>query len=169
MSSNNNNNNGKQVLKLRGFTSYGFQDKSRDTFSAVDVWDLEVEVIPKDKRFRNYVIFDYKDERVPAVGVNGQVIGIKKDQHYLDTELLFLPVRLIGKRFHNVPESEIDMLRDESKEEGVIWLDSIPGLAPVRELLEKANPRMEQATHIFVEDNEKTLNPKLMAIHALKT
>lgn len=69
-----------------------YQDKSRDTFSAVDIWELEIEVIPKDKRFRNYVIFDYKNELVHALGSRGQVIGLAKDQYYLDTEFVFLPV-----------------------------------------------------------------------------
>lgn len=47
------------------------------------------------------------------------------------------------------------MLRDETREEeNTLWQDAIPGLTSTRELLEKANPRMGQATHIFVEDKE---------------
>lgn len=154
-----------------GYTPYAFSDKSRDTFSAIDVWTLELEVIPKDTKLRNYLLFDYGDARktkeeslIPALGSRGQVIGLRKNQDFLDTELLFVPVRLLGRRFYRVPESEIDLLRDETHEsEDSFWQGEIKPDTPVRALMDRANPRLEEASHPVLVDEELTAKSEVNA------
>lgn len=147
------------IITLRGFTSYGYRDRSRDVLNAVDIWDLQLRIIIKDKAWRNHILFDYKQDRIPVLGSNGQSMLVNKDtHHYYDNQLLYLPIRLTGKRYHHVPESELEIFEEESKEEGVYWFGQIKGETPTSELLAKANPLMMQATHFFEEDHE--LNAK---------
>src|ERR687894_87239 len=128
----------KEIIKFQGFTPHGYRDRSHDVLKSADIWDLEVKVIPKNKKFLEFIMYDYKKDYVPALsGANdNHTIGLRKEQRYLDSEVLYLPFRLTGKRYHTIPETELDLLRDEStKEEGVLWEGAIPGLAPTHELM----------------------------------
>lgn len=149
-----------EVIRIRGFTPHGYRDRSRDTLKSVDLWDLDIRVIPKNKRLMEYIMYDYKKDLVPALSGSdddNHTIGIQKDQRYYDSEVLYLPFRLRGTRFHNVPESELDIYRDESKEEGgILWVGAISAIAPVRELMEKTHPLLMQASHVILEDHEAT-------------
>lgn len=147
------------LIKLRGYTSHGFKDRARDVLASVSIWDLELRIIPKDKTFRNHILYDYKDDRIPILGSNNQVMMISKDTHaYYDVELLYLPLRLSGKFFRNIPESELSIYEEESREEGVYWQGEIPGETPTSEILRRVSPFMLEACHIFEEDAE--LNEK---------
>ena len=149
------------VVRLRAFSQNGYKDRSRDVLTSVDIYDLELQIIPKDKKLRNHLLYDYHDNVVPFLGSDNQVLLIPKDEThmYFDVELLYLPLRMTGKRYHHIPESELALFEEESKQEGVFWLGEImPNDSPIRAMLEKVSPNMEASTHLFIEDSE--LNEK---------
>ena len=141
-------------IRLRAFSSHGYRDRSRDVLSAVDIWDLELKILIKDKEWRDSILSSYPLDRLPILGSNHQVMMIPKDRHYYDNQLLYVPIRLTGKRYHHIPESELGVYEQESKDEGVFWMGEITGNIPTRELLEKVSPTMESCVHLFTEDTE---------------
>jgi hypothetical protein len=58
------------------------------------------------------------------------------------------------KRYFHIPELELELLENESKEEGIIYCGEIKGLVPIREILQKTSE--ELLLHPIIEDTEKT-------------
>jgi hypothetical protein len=85
---------------------------------------------------------------------------LKREQRY-HGDYVYVPIHLTAKTFHNVYQEDVNQViakeRQSATMNNIEWVDKpIPGIAPIRELLDGVHPQLfDLATHIFTEDTKK--------------
>jgi hypothetical protein len=145
------------VIRLAGYSTR-HPDQSRETFRAVVPHDLDCRLIPAYKELKEFYIIEHPKASICILDSNRKVIKVSREQGYLGDHV-WLPERLhVKEPIYNASEVDIEELANEAKQDpNCIWVGQIQGLAPGRELLEAAHPKLfELCTHPTIEDSYKT-------------
>lgn len=142
------------LLSLIGYTPSKL-DKSGQFYKEISFWQVDVEYIEKNKELRR-IVFENRDLKIHALGQDNRVIRLHPDRFYFGDEYLFIPKRLLKRKHYRVTESDIEQLAFQTRDlagGGYMWENDIPGIAPTRELMEKAGIPVS-ATHSVLENKD---------------
>jgi hypothetical protein len=145
------------LVEYCGYIKSKYFDKISGRYSFVDIFELKSFHVPLD--FEKIKYFRGDDENIdqtPPItpsGQNGQVIELSSETYFADqqggaADHIVLPVQLEVRRFRFASNEDLQLLEEESNEEGITFVGSIPNIAPTREILEKTGEDMliHQAT-----------------------
>lgn len=140
------------IIRLRGYDKTGY------------TYELEVQAVPKDQKFREFIFDHPKINLFSLDSISQQVIKLRHDQHYFGDDFVYVPKHLSARRvlLSYMEQEEMESrLQLEAEEDEVLWVGRIDADSPTHELLENANSRMfALSTHPVTEDKVKTASAR---------
>jgi hypothetical protein len=144
----------KQQQQYKAFAGKGWNARTQ-TFSEVKVYTLETEHVQMNHELLDYYEAHPTQQIVVTRGDDKRVGTINRELRFpANSEYVIVPLSLQMKRYRYVPATELELLEQECKDEGIRFAGQIRGITPIREVLQ--NTSEEFLLHPIVEDVEKT-------------
>lgn len=132
----------KQTGRLTRYRSYKtgtYYDKISERYNFVDIFELTTYHIPIDfEKLRYYRENEKQPILTASSAADRHIISLLRESYFADQgNYVVLPMQLKVKRFQFASSEDLSLWEEESKEEGITFVGSIPGIVPLREILEK--------------------------------
>jgi hypothetical protein len=131
------------VAKYRAYST-GKYNQRMERYDYCDIFELSVLRVPLDIEKVNYYREHPKETPLTPAWEDGRIIGLSREGHYVDqqgADHIVVPLQMRVRRFYNATNEDLELWEMETKEEEtteeevIAFMGSIPGIAPVREIL----------------------------------
>jgi hypothetical protein len=130
------------VVKYRAFHTSARKYNQQDvvTYDTIDLYELHVKCFPLNKEQYDWQRMHPNEKPAMMVGGERRIILVTDPKYYSESgaDHVVLPTTLIKRRYNRVAEDELSTFIEEGKNDediDVMLEQSIPGIAPVREIL----------------------------------